>query len=123
MDRFTKDKIASTITAIVFLAAFVWWERRAPRPLLPMELFGNRVFTVAIITVALVYGALMGVMFFLPQFLQLVQGDTPLQSGIAMLPAVVDDVLIHGVNGCDATIASIPGINPYILPWVRKAGI
>ena len=52
-----------------------------------MELFGNRVFTVAIITVALVYGALMGVMFFLPQFLQLVQGDTPLQSGIAMLPA------------------------------------
>lgn len=79
--------IASTIIAAVFLIAFVWWERRAPRPLLPMELFGNRVFTVAIITVALVYGALMGVMFFLPQFLQLVQGDTPLQSGVAMLPA------------------------------------
>lgn len=78
---------ASTVTAVVFLAAFVWWERRAPRPLLPMELFANRLFTVAIVTVALVYGALMGVMFFLPQFLQLVQGDTPLQSGIAMLPA------------------------------------
>ena len=79
--------ILSTVTAVVFLAAFVWWERRAPRPLLPMELFAHRLFTVAIITVALVYGALMGVMFFLPQFLQLVQGDTPLQSGIAMLPA------------------------------------
>jgi EmrB/QacA subfamily drug resistance transporter len=79
--------ILSTITAVVFLAAFVWWERRAPRPLLPMELFADRLFTVAVITVALVYGALMGVMFFLPQFLQLVQGDTPLQSGIAMLPA------------------------------------
>ncbi|MEY4169255.1 MAG: hypothetical protein RLZ94_328 [Actinomycetota bacterium] len=79
--------ILSTVTAIVFLAAFVWWERRAPRPLLPMELFANRLFTVAIITVALVYGALMGVMFFLPQFLQLVQGDSPLASGIAMLPA------------------------------------
>jgi EmrB/QacA subfamily drug resistance transporter len=79
--------ILSTVTAVVFLAAFVWWERRAPRPLLPMELFAHRLFTVAIVTVALVYGALMGVMFFLPQFLQLVQGDTPLQSGIAMLPA------------------------------------
>ncbi|MFZ4510768.1 MAG: MFS transporter [Candidatus Nanopelagicales bacterium] len=79
--------ILSTVTAIVFLVAFVWWERRAPRPLLPMELFANRLFTVAIITVAIVYGALMGVMFFLPQFLQLVQGDSPLQSGIAMLPA------------------------------------
>jgi DHA2 family multidrug resistance protein-like MFS transporter len=75
------------VAAIVFIAAFVWWERRAPRPLLPMELFSQRLFTVAIITVALVYGALMGVMFFLPQFLQLVQGDSPLQSGVAMLPA------------------------------------
>ena len=79
--------ISSSITAVVFLSAFVWWERRAPRPLLPMELFTNRLFTIAIITVALVYGALMGVMFFLPHFLQLVQGDTPLESGLAMLPA------------------------------------
>jgi EmrB/QacA subfamily drug resistance transporter len=79
--------VGAAIAAIVFITAFVWWERRAPRPLLPMELFANRTFTVAIITVALVYGALMGVMFFLPQFLQLVQGDSPLQSGLAMLPA------------------------------------
>jgi len=79
--------VGAAIAAIVFITAFVWWERRAPRPLLPMELFANRTFTVAIITVALVYGALMGVMFFLPQFLQLVQADSPLQSGLAMLPA------------------------------------
>jgi len=84
---FSPVTIGSTITAVIFLVAFVWWERRAPRPLLPMSLFANRLFAVAIITVALVYGALMGVMFFLPQFLQLVQGDTPLQSGFAMLPA------------------------------------
>ena len=84
---FSAVTIGSTITAIVFITAFVWWERKAPRPLLPMSLFTNRLFTVAIITVALVYGALMGVMFFLPQFLQLVQGNSPLQSGVAMLPA------------------------------------
>jgi MFS transporter, DHA2 family, multidrug resistance protein len=77
----------SALTAGVFLAAFVWWERRAPRPLLPMDLFRNQLFTVAIVTVALVYAALMGVMFFLPQFLQLVQGNTPLESGVAMVPA------------------------------------
>lgn len=84
---FSAVTIGSTITAIVFITAFVCWERKAPRPLLPMSLFTNRLFTVAIITVALVYGALMGVMFFLPQFLQLVQGNSPLQSGVAMLPA------------------------------------
>lgn len=78
--------IGSAIVAVVFLGAFVLWERRAPRPLLPMELFGERLFTISVVAVALVYGALMGVMFFLPQFLQLVQGNSPLQSGIAVLP-------------------------------------
>jgi predicted MFS family arabinose efflux permease len=74
------------VAAIVFLTLFVWWEKRAPRPLLPMELFSERVFTVAVVTVGLVYFALMGALFFLPQFLQLVQGLSPLQSGIGMLP-------------------------------------
>lgn len=78
--------IGSAAVAVGFLAAFVWWERRAPRPLLPMSLFGQRLFTISVISVGLVYAALMGVMFFLPQFLQLVQGDTPLQSGVAVLP-------------------------------------
>lgn len=74
------------IAAALLLTAFVWWEKRAPRPLLPMTLFTDRVFTVAVVMVGLVYFALMGALFFLPQFLQLVQGLTPLQSGIGMLP-------------------------------------
>lgn len=72
--------------AVLLLATFVWWEKRAPRPLLPMSLFADRVFTVAVVMVGLVYFALMGALFFLPQYLQLVQGLTPLQSGIGMLP-------------------------------------
>jgi predicted MFS family arabinose efflux permease len=51
-----------------------------------MTLFTQRLFTVSIASVALVYFALMGVMFFLPQFLQLVQGFDPLGSGFAVLP-------------------------------------
>ena len=78
--------ITSSVCAAVFLTAFVWWELRAPRPMLPMSLFRNRLFTISITCVALVYGALMGMMFFLPQFLQLVQGNTPLESGIAVMP-------------------------------------
>ena len=78
--------VVAGITALVLLVSFVWWENRAPRPLLPMSLFRNRVFTVAVITVGLVYFALMGALFFLPQFLQLVQGLSPLQSGFGMLP-------------------------------------
>jgi Na+/melibiose symporter and related transporters len=78
--------VAAGFIAAALLSWFVWWEKRAPRPLLPMELFSKRVFAVAVVLVGLVYFALMGALFFLPQFLQLVQGMTPLQSGVSMLP-------------------------------------
>lgn len=78
--------VVSALVALAALWTFVWWEGRAVRPLLPMGLFRQRTFVVSIVTVGLVYFALMGAMFMLPQFLQLVQSMTPLQSGIAMLP-------------------------------------
>ncbi|MDO8731471.1 MAG: MFS transporter [Actinomycetota bacterium] len=81
--------VSSGVLAIAALLGFVWWERRAPRPMLPMEFFSHRLFSTAIVIVGIVYFALMGAMFFLPQFLQLVQGMTPLQSGIAMLPGAL----------------------------------
>lgn len=90
--------VGSTIGTFVFLVGFVWWERRAPRPILPMETFANRLFTISLICVGLVYAALMGVMFFLPQFLQLVQDNTPLQSGIAMLPGATGMLLASLVS-------------------------
>jgi EmrB/QacA subfamily drug resistance transporter len=78
--------LSTGLAAMALLAGFVWWERRAPRPLLPMNLFGNRLFVISVICVGVVYFALMGAMFFLPQFLQLVQGMTPLESGLCVLP-------------------------------------
>ena len=78
--------ILTAVVAAVTLTTFVWWECRAPRPLLPMSLFRQSTFVVAVVTVGLVYFALMGAMFLLPQFLQLVQDMTPLESGVALLP-------------------------------------
>ena len=76
----------SFVLAAAALIAFVWWEGRAPRPLLPMDLFRHRTFVISVVTVGLVYFALMGATFLLPQFLQLVQDMSPLESGIALLP-------------------------------------
>ena len=83
IDAFT---IAAALSAVVLLAGFVAWEKRVARPLLPMQYFKERLFSTSIVIVALVYFALMGAMFFLPQFLQLVKGMTPLESGVAVLP-------------------------------------
>ena len=90
--------VSSGVVAIASLVSFVWWERRAPRPMLPMDFFSNRLFAVAVVIVGLVYFALMGAMFFLPQFLQLVQGMTPLESGIAMLPGALGLLLASVVS-------------------------
>ena len=77
---------ASAAVTVGALLLFVLWERRAPRPILPLSLFRNRTFDVSVLLVALLYFSLFGAMFFFPQFLQLVQGMTPLGSGIAVLP-------------------------------------
>ena len=88
LPEFGVDGFTITVAAfsMLFLVGFVVWEKRVARPLLPMQYFKERLFSSSIVIVAMVYFALMGAMFFLPQFLQLVKGMSPLQSGIAVLP-------------------------------------
>jgi EmrB/QacA subfamily drug resistance transporter len=74
---------------VALLVAFIWWQSRAPRPLLPLELFAGRAFNVSLVIVGLVYATLMGAMFLLPQYLQLVQGMSPVVSGLALLPGAL----------------------------------
>ena len=51
-----------------------------------MRLFANRMFSAAVISVALTFFAMMGGMFFFSFYLQSVRGYTPLKSGVFMLP-------------------------------------
>ncbi len=65
----------------VLLFAFVLWELRAPAPLLPLRLFRDRSFTIANV-VGLVFGfGVFGAIFILIQFMQIVQGLSPLEAG------------------------------------------
>lgn len=75
--------------SIVLLAAFVLVERRATEPMLPMRLFRNSVFTVCSILSFIVGFALLGVMTFLPTYLQFVDGVSATASGLRLLPLVV----------------------------------
>jgi MFS transporter, DHA2 family, multidrug resistance protein len=57
-----------------------------------LTLFGRRAFTTAIISMLLVT-VLGSLMFFTAQYLQLVAGLTPLQSGFALLPAAAVSIV------------------------------
>jgi EmrB/QacA subfamily drug resistance transporter len=72
--------------AVAATAAFVLVERRAAEPVLPLGLFGNRVFSAAS-AVGLVVGfAMFGTLAYLPQYMQIVKGASPTSSGLRLLP-------------------------------------
>jgi len=75
--------------AVVLLAAFGWWEWHTPNPMLPMRFFKNMSFTGSNLALTLVMFAMFGVMFSMSQYFQSVQGYTPLQSGVRLLPMAV----------------------------------
>ncbi|WP_448619469.1 MFS transporter [Geodermatophilus sp. URMC 65] len=68
------------------LWTFVRRQRRLAEPLLDLRLFRSRAFSVAVTTNLLTVFALLGLMFFLPQYLMLVLGMSPLAAGLWMLP-------------------------------------
>jgi EmrB/QacA subfamily drug resistance transporter len=81
---------AEVMTALaggaLFAAAFVAWELRAPAPMVPMRLFRSRAFSSGIAASLLFYAAMYGVLFLLPQFLQIALGYGPLGAGLRLLP-------------------------------------
>jgi MFS family permease len=71
---------------LLLAAAFVTWEWRASAPMVPMRLFRSRAFSSGIVAGFLLYGAMYGVLFLLPQFLQTALGNGPLGAGLRLLP-------------------------------------
>lgn len=72
--------------AIASLVGFVLWERRTPNPLLALDVFGNRRFSVASLSVALAALVLLGTMYLVAQYVQNVLGYSPARAGFAALP-------------------------------------
>jgi EmrB/QacA subfamily drug resistance transporter len=68
------------------LALFVWYEARAPSPMMPLGLFRSAVFSGANAITFLLYFALGGVLFFLPFNLIRIQGYSATFAGAAFLP-------------------------------------
>ncbi|XAS64655.1 MFS transporter [Micrococcaceae bacterium Sec5.8] len=67
--------------------------RNRTAPLLDLSLFGNRVFSTAIIANVLALFSFNGFILFLAQHLQLIEGQSPSESGVAMVPALIATVL------------------------------
>ncbi len=93
------EVMASIGVGALLLVAFVLWEGRTPTPLLPLRLFRDRSFSIANV-VALVFSfGIFGSIFILIQFMQVVQGLSPLEAGVRTMPWTMAPMVIAPLAG------------------------
>lgn len=90
---------ACSVLALVLGAWLAVHVRKVPEPVLPPDLFGNRVFNIASVVMALTFMGLMGATVFFPLFFQVVMGSSPASSGlltVAMMLGLVGSSMLSG---------------------------
>ncbi|MET8943733.1 MFS transporter [Streptomyces sp. NPDC004542] len=92
------------------LYAFVRRQLTLPAPLLDVRLFRDRGFSGAVLADLLTVLGLSGLVFFLSQYLQLVQDRSPFEAGLAELPAAVGAVAAGLVAGRTARRFSVRAV-------------
>jgi len=91
--------VAPIVAGVVLVGAFIWWESRATSPMLPLAFFRNRTFALSNIASLFMFFGMFGSIFFLAQFFQTVQGYTPLQSGLRILPWTAMPIFVAPIAG------------------------
>lgn len=94
---------AWVLATVLLLGAFLVVERRAPEPILPLDLFRVPVIARSLAVVFLVGVALFGAIAFIPLFVQAVQGGTATQAGQAITPLFLGWVVMS-IVGARATV-------------------
>ncbi|MFF4759645.1 MFS transporter [Streptomyces sp. NPDC001292] len=68
------------------LLTFVWWQSRAPMPLLPLHVLRDRNRAGCLLTMLLAVIGMFGLFLFMTYYLQEILGYSPLRTGLAFLP-------------------------------------
>ena len=91
--------VAMAIATITLMGSFIIRQLRVAEPIVPMALFKNHVFAVTSIVGFIVGFAMFGAIIFMPLFLQMVQGVSPTQAGLQLLPMMAGLLLSSIVSG------------------------
>jgi DHA2 family multidrug resistance protein-like MFS transporter len=106
----TGPTLAAGLLGVAALYGFVRRQLTMPVPLLDMRLFRRRGFSGAVLADLLTVLGMSGLVFFLSQYLQLVQGRRPFEAGLAELPAAVGAVAAGLVAGSAARRFSVRAV-------------
>lgn len=89
---------------VVLLTIFVWWQTRAPSPLLPLHIVKDRNRAGCFLTMALAVMGMFGMFLFLTYYFQVVLGYSPVKTGMAYLPLTA--AIITGSTQISARLMS-----------------
>ncbi|MFJ2563817.1 MFS transporter [Streptomyces sp. NPDC088770] len=107
---FTWPVLATGALGAAALYGFVRRQLTLPKPLLDMRLFHSRGFSGAVLADLLTVLGMSGLVFFLSQYLQLVQGRRPFEAGLAELPAAAGAVVAGLLAGRAARRFSVRSV-------------
>jgi EmrB/QacA subfamily drug resistance transporter len=97
-DEPARAGILYAIAAVLF-PIFLWQERRAPEPMVPLHLFGTRTIGLSTVGAVLLGLILYGQSTFVPPFVQGVMGATPTVSGFVLAGASIGWPLTSAIGG------------------------
>jgi len=81
--------LAGFVVGALLVAIFVYWEIRTDHPMLNLAFFRNPRFSAGAGAISIGFFALFGMVFGMTQYLQFVQGYTPLEAGLRMVPVAL----------------------------------
>ncbi|MBW8815916.1 MAG: MFS transporter [Caulobacterales bacterium] len=119
---FADPVIAGALAAgLVGLAVFLWIERRAKGPMMPLSLFRSLTFSGLNGYTLFLYGAFGGALFLLPFLLLRVHHYAPAAAGAALLPLSIGLAVLSPLAG---RIASVVGARTLLVagPTLAAAG-
>ncbi|WP_344740260.1 MDR family MFS transporter [Microbacterium awajiense] len=99
--------------ALLGTALFIVVELRSREPLVPLSMFRNRTFTLAVIASIATGIAMFGASVFLSQYMQLARGATPTEAGVMTIPMIAG-LLVASV-GVGALITRFGHWKPYLI--------
>jgi EmrB/QacA subfamily drug resistance transporter len=98
--EWTSFEILGLFTASIgALAIFIWIERKAKSPILPLSLFKNSVFTISNLVGFLMGAGMFGAIMYMPFFIQGVIGTSATVSGFVMMPMMLSMVVASAIGG------------------------
>ncbi len=97
--RSREETVAFVPAAAVCLALFLWTERGAPEPLLPLDIFRQPVIAVASASGVLVGAAMISVVTYVPLYVQSVLAGSPTDAGSTIAPISIGWPIASTLSG------------------------